>query len=51
MHLSQIKNIAYLTLSVSAVGNVALEFEGDHPLVIRKPAVLISEDWEILLSN
>ncbi len=31
----------------SAVGEASLEFEGDSVLVIRKPGVLISEDWEI----
>ncbi|OXA60099.1 neutral alpha-glucosidase AB isoform X3 [Folsomia candida] len=30
-----------------SVGSVALESEGEHPLVIRKPAVLVNEDWEI----
>lgn len=30
-----------------AVGEASLEYEGDSVLVIRKPGVLISEDWEI----
>lgn len=35
--------------SSKSVGTIKLEAEGDHPLVVRKPGVLVSEDWEIQL--
>jgi len=41
---------ASITVSSKSVGTSKLEFEGTHPLVIRKPRTLITEDWEIILS-
>jgi len=40
-----------ITATSKSVGSKQLESEGPHPLVIRKPSVLIGEDWEITLSS
>jgi alpha 1,3-glucosidase len=38
-------------ISSPSVGTSKLEFESYDPLVIRKPAVLVSEDWKLTLTT
>jgi len=39
-----------IEVSSDSVGSNKLEFEGQSPLVIRKPAVKISEEWTLTLT-
>lgn len=39
-----------ITATSRSVGSLQLDAEGAHPLVIRKPGTLVSEDWEVKLS-